>query len=78
MSANPVAAESPTYIMGRTSEEYARLKRQAQVWEPTTKSVLERAGITPWNALPRCRLRSRRGHAADGPIHRSNRNGCWY
>jgi ubiquinone/menaquinone biosynthesis C-methylase UbiE len=45
MSANPVAAESPTYIMGGTSEEYARLKRQAQVWEPTTKSVLERAGI---------------------------------
>jgi SAM-dependent methyltransferase len=42
-----IAATSPnaTYIMGRTSEEYLRLKRQAQVWEPMTKSVLERAGI---------------------------------
>lgn len=35
------------YILGRTSEEYARLRRQAQAWEPATKSVLERAGIAP-------------------------------
>src|SRR5437763_6194436 len=33
--------------MGRTSEEYLRLRRQAQFWEPSTKSVLERAGIAP-------------------------------
>jgi SAM-dependent methyltransferase len=47
MSANTVPVESPAYIMGRTSEEYTRLKRQAQVWEPATRSVLERAGIAP-------------------------------
>jgi len=47
MSTNTAATESAGYIMGRTSEEYTRLKRQAQVWEPMTKSVLERAGITP-------------------------------
>jgi ubiquinone/menaquinone biosynthesis C-methylase UbiE len=47
MSANAVPAESPAYIMGRTSEEYERLRRQAQVWEPATKSVLQRAGIAP-------------------------------
>lgn len=47
MSADAVFAESPTYIMGRTNEEYLRLRRQAQVWEPATKSVLERAGIAP-------------------------------
>lgn len=47
MSTNTAATESAGYIMGRTNEEYTRLKRQAQVWEPMTKSVLERAGITP-------------------------------
>ena len=47
MSNPAVAASNETYIMGRTSEEYLRLKRQAQCWEPVTKSVLERAGIGP-------------------------------
>jgi ubiquinone/menaquinone biosynthesis C-methylase UbiE len=47
MTANAAAAGDSAYIMGRTSEEYLRLKRQAQVWEPATKSVLERAGIAP-------------------------------
>jgi ubiquinone/menaquinone biosynthesis C-methylase UbiE len=47
MSNPAVAAPNETYIMGRTSEEYLRLKRQAQCWEPATKSVLERAGIGP-------------------------------
>jgi len=46
MSAS-TAADSPAYIMGGTSEEYTRLKRQAQVWEPMTRSVLERASIAP-------------------------------
>ena len=47
MSANTSDAENPVYIMGKTSGEYARLKRQAQAWAPMTKSVLERAGIAP-------------------------------
>jgi ubiquinone/menaquinone biosynthesis C-methylase UbiE len=34
-----------SYIMDRTSEEYSRLKRQAQCWEPMTRFVLERAGL---------------------------------
>jgi len=42
-----MSAGSPTYVMGRTSEEYSRLRHQAQAWEPLTKSVLERAGIAP-------------------------------
>jgi SAM-dependent methyltransferase len=47
MSNTGVATPNDTYIMGRTSEEYLRLRRQAQCWEPVTKSVLERAGIAP-------------------------------
>jgi tRNA A58 N-methylase Trm61 len=47
MSNIGVTTPNAAYIMGNTSEEYLRLKRQAQVWEPMTKSVLERAGIAP-------------------------------
>lgn len=34
------------YIMGRTSEEYQRLRRQALLWEPTTLRILEEIKIT--------------------------------
>jgi len=34
------------YVLGRTTEEYDRLRRQAQVLEPITTSVLERAGLS--------------------------------
>ncbi|HEX6674584.1 MAG TPA: class I SAM-dependent methyltransferase [Actinomycetes bacterium] len=33
------------YILGRTSEEYQRLRWQARLWEPTTARVLDRAGV---------------------------------
>ena len=33
------------YIMGRTSEEYQRLRRQAQLWEPATRRILQETGI---------------------------------
>jgi hypothetical protein len=59
MSASTAAADSSAYIMGRTSEEYTWLKRQAQVWEPMTKAVLERAGIAPGMRLPGCGLWTR-------------------
>src|SRR5690242_2943806 len=32
--------------MGRTTEEYDRLRSQAQILEPITSSVLERAGLS--------------------------------
>ncbi|MEV6488353.1 methyltransferase domain-containing protein [Actinoplanes sp. NPDC051633] len=36
-----------TYVMGRTPEEYERLRRQAAIWEPATARVLSRAGLEP-------------------------------
>ena len=33
------------YILGRTSEEYQRLRAQAKVWEEATKRVLLKAGL---------------------------------
>jgi ubiquinone/menaquinone biosynthesis C-methylase UbiE len=34
-----------TYVMGRTSDEYERLRRQAALLEPATRSVLDRIGL---------------------------------
>jgi hypothetical protein len=46
MNADSIA-DSPesTYVMGRTSEEYNRLRRQSQQLESTTNSALDRAGL---------------------------------
>jgi ubiquinone/menaquinone biosynthesis C-methylase UbiE len=33
------------YVLGRASEEYQRLRRQAQLWEPSTKLLLQRIGL---------------------------------
>jgi SAM-dependent methyltransferase len=33
-----------TYIMGRTSQEHERLRRQAEVWSPATARLLDLAG----------------------------------
>src|SRR5688572_30260944 len=35
------------YVMGRTTEEYERLRRQAEVWAPATARLLDRAGLSP-------------------------------
>lgn len=35
------------YVMGRTSAEYQRLRRQAAMWEPATRRVLRDAGVKP-------------------------------
>jgi ubiquinone/menaquinone biosynthesis C-methylase UbiE len=36
---------SDVYVMGRTSEEYQRLRRQAQVWEKATTAILDDTGL---------------------------------
>ena len=43
---NPTA-DDDDYILGRTSEEYQRLRWQARLWEPTTARVLDQVGIGP-------------------------------
>jgi ubiquinone/menaquinone biosynthesis C-methylase UbiE len=35
------------YVLGRTSEEYQRLRWQARLWEPITVRVLDQVGIGP-------------------------------
>jgi SAM-dependent methyltransferase len=35
------------YVLGRTSEEYRRLRWQARLWEPTTARVFDQVGIGP-------------------------------
>ena len=37
---------SSNYVMGRTSEEYERLRRQSEAMEPITRSVLARVGLS--------------------------------
>lgn len=50
MKAETAEPIDPTYVMGRTSEEYQRLRRQAQAWEGVTRRVLQqnnlRAGMS--------------------------------
>jgi ubiquinone/menaquinone biosynthesis C-methylase UbiE len=48
MNADSIA-DSPesTYVTGRTSEEYNRLRRQSEHLESTTNSVLDRVGLSP-------------------------------
>jgi hypothetical protein len=40
------SAPESNYVMGRTSDEYERLRRQAKLLEPITRSVLERTGLS--------------------------------
>nr|WP_221382302.1 class I SAM-dependent methyltransferase [Actinoplanes polyasparticus] len=35
------------YVMGRTTEEHERLRRQAEVWASATARLLDRAGLSP-------------------------------
>jgi hypothetical protein len=34
-------------LLGRTPEEYERLRWQARIWEPATAELLDRAGLAP-------------------------------
>lgn len=43
--ANPAAEGG--YVLGRTEAEYARLRAQARVWEPVTRTLLADAGLAP-------------------------------
>jgi ubiquinone/menaquinone biosynthesis C-methylase UbiE len=48
MNANSTASSKDSiYVMGRTSEEYERLRRQSEFLEPITRAVLSRAGLCP-------------------------------
>lgn len=41
--------DAKTYVMGRDAQEYERLRRQADRWEPATARLLDRAGLAPGN-----------------------------
>jgi ubiquinone/menaquinone biosynthesis C-methylase UbiE len=45
MTSENKIASNHDYLLGRTSEEYQRLGRQAKVWEPATMRVLREAGL---------------------------------
>ena len=48
MNADPMAgSQESAYVMGRTSEEYERLRRQSELLESITGSVLDRVGLSP-------------------------------
>jgi ubiquinone/menaquinone biosynthesis C-methylase UbiE len=47
MNANPTPdCQGSIYVMGRTSEEYERLRRQSELLESITASVLDRVGLS--------------------------------
>jgi SAM-dependent methyltransferase len=43
----PGIMETDGYVLERTEAEYQRLRAQARFWEPTTRRVLESAGLAP-------------------------------
>ncbi len=45
MGPKPLDESLDSYVMGRTSEEYQRLRQQAKVWEPSTMQILQRIGL---------------------------------
>ncbi|HEY7182564.1 MAG TPA: methyltransferase domain-containing protein [Blastocatellia bacterium] len=45
MIVDSTAAGFDDYIMGRTSDEYQRLRRQAQLWEDATMRILQKTGL---------------------------------
>jgi ubiquinone/menaquinone biosynthesis C-methylase UbiE len=47
MEAAMSGATTDEYVMGRTAEEYERLRQQARVWEGATASLLDRVPLGP-------------------------------
>jgi ubiquinone/menaquinone biosynthesis C-methylase UbiE len=45
MSSENKTVPNHDYLLGRTTEEYQRLRLQAKVWEPATMRVLQEAGL---------------------------------
>ena len=41
------ASTTDAYVMGRTPQEYERLRQQARIWEGATASLLDRASLGP-------------------------------
>jgi hypothetical protein len=76
MNGNPRAgSQDSIYVMGRTSEEYERLRRQSELLESITGSVLDRVGL---GLGMRCLdwLRSGGSHTFDGRARGANRSDC--
>jgi ubiquinone/menaquinone biosynthesis C-methylase UbiE len=44
---NMTEVPADDYVMGRTQHEYRRLDQQAEMWEPTTRRVLQQIGLGP-------------------------------
>ncbi len=42
-----MTSNNPTYVLGHTSEEHARLERQGAIFAETTEDILRRAGLKP-------------------------------
>jgi SAM-dependent methyltransferase len=42
-----IATATDAYVMGRTPQEYERLRQQARIWEGATASLLDRASLGP-------------------------------
>ena len=42
-----IAEQQDSYALGRTPEEYERLRAQARVWEAATGRLLDQAGLAP-------------------------------
>ena len=66
-------AERPQdgYALGRTPQEYERLRAQARVWESATGRLFDQVALAPGATLPGRRLRPGRDDAADGPARRA-------
>jgi SAM-dependent methyltransferase len=47
MSALQVKSDQECYALGRTPQEYERLRVQARVWEAATGRILDQAGLAP-------------------------------
>ena len=45
MGSKPSNESLDSYVMGRTSQEYQRLRQQAKVWEASTMQILQRTGL---------------------------------
>ena len=67
--------QGSAYIMGKTQEEYQRLRRQAQVLERFTVSILDRLGVAKGMGCLDVGCGPGGRHAVDGRTGRSNGQG---
>ena len=63
------------YVLGRTQEEYERLRAQARVWDAGHRPSARPGRARPRRPLPGRRLRPGRDDATDGTARRTGRRG---